>query len=67
MGIKSDLKPEEKTQIVQKLSEGLSTGEIAKLLHRDPRIIRAFARDSKGGRKKRKQEKFRNLTQKDLI
>jgi len=58
MGKKSDLKQEEKTQIVEKLSEGQSTLEIAKLLHRDHRTIKTFVRNSEARRKKGNKRNF---------
>ena len=66
MGKKGDLTTDEKNKIVQMLSDGERSNDIAKKLGRDHRTIKKFVDNSQSGRKKREEKPFRKLCNRDL-
>ena len=66
MGKKGDLTTDEKNKIVQMLSNGERSNDIAKDLGRDHRTIKKFIDNSQNGRKKREEKPFRKLCNRDL-
>ena len=65
-GKKGDFQPAEKQKIVQLLSQGQSTLDIAKCLSRDHRTVKKFVANSKSGRKKRVQSKYQKINARHL-
>ena len=66
MGKKGDLTTDEKNKIVQMLSDGERSNDIAKKLGRDHRTMKKFIDNSQSGRKKREEKPFRKLCNRDL-
>lgn len=66
MGRKRDLTDDEMAKIVNWLSEGYKTIEIAKMVSRDHCTIKRFVSVSLQGRQKNVEKKIRKLTTRDL-